>query len=260
MKTKIFKFNIIFMVCSLLLAFGCAKEDDSEIADNSSSSNVIPTGSILFSSQYSPASSDDNTLKAVSREGGYVKAGSGGYFAYGDWGLWTEDQMKQNQAFGVQWKHETSIADNASNFVYHSFGAPDNGSVNVSDSDNIIIQMGNGAQNTQTNTHKVFTVEINGGAAITDAWPAWTNSCYYDQTLDNDSFLGQSTAHAYALRTYEIPLSSFTCYSGGGSVSALKDNVTEVVVKIVGGKDPNADNSTEYNFSFPTIGFIGFND
>ena len=30
MKIKIFKFNIIFLVSSLLLVFGCAKEDDSK--------------------------------------------------------------------------------------------------------------------------------------------------------------------------------------------------------------------------------------
>ena len=44
--------------------------------------------------------------------------------------------------------------------------------VNVSNSDNIVIQMGNGAAN-QSNTHKVFTVEVNGGC--TGSWPSWTN-------------------------------------------------------------------------------------
>ena len=38
MKIKIFKFNIIFLVSSLLLAFGCAKEDDSETTTTTGSS------------------------------------------------------------------------------------------------------------------------------------------------------------------------------------------------------------------------------
>jgi len=236
------------------------------IADNSSSSNIIPTGSVLFSSQYSAASSgSDDTLKAVSREGGYVKVGSGGNFTYGFYQLDTDALMQERQAYGIQWRHSgtdensTATTPDGNSFVYLSFGAPDNGSVNVSNSDNIIIQMGNGAADNQTNTHKVFTVEVNGGSA-TGSWPAWTNSCYYDQTLDNNSLLGQTGSNSYGLRTYEIPLSSFTCYSGAGSVSSLKDNVSEVIVKVVGGKDSNADNSTSLNYTFPTIGFIGFND
>ena len=271
MKIKIFKFNIIFLVSSLLLVFGCAKEDDSKTStdnvttssdtDNTSSVTSVPTGSILFSSQYSAASSgSDSSLKAVSKEGGYVKAGEGGNFTYGNYGLFTDALMKERQAFGIQWTHNgTATTPDGNSYVFISFGAPDTGSLNVSNSENIVIQMGNGAAADQSNTHKVFTVEVNGGSA-TGSWPAWTNSCYYDQTLDNDSFLGQSGSNSYGLRTYEIPLSGLTCYSGGGTVSSLKDNVSEVIVKVVGGKDSNADNSTSLNYTFPTIGFIGFND
>ena len=53
MKIKIFKFNIIFLVSSLLLVFGCAKEDDSKTStdnvttssdtDNTSSVTSVPT-------------------------------------------------------------------------------------------------------------------------------------------------------------------------------------------------------------------------
>ena len=40
MKIKIFKFNIIFLVSSLLLAFGCAKEDDSETTTTTTGSST----------------------------------------------------------------------------------------------------------------------------------------------------------------------------------------------------------------------------
>ncbi len=117
------------------------------IADNSSSSNIIPTGSVLFSSQYSAAASgSDSSLKAVSKEGGYVKAGEGGNFTYGNYGLFTDALMKERQAFGIQWTHNgTATTPDGNSYVFISFGAPDNGSLNVSNSENIVIQMGNGA-------------------------------------------------------------------------------------------------------------------
>jgi hypothetical protein len=223
------------------------------VGDNSTSPYV------LFASQYEPASSSDPTLKALSKEGGYVKAGSGGNFIYGNWGTFTNNDLSQRQSFGIQWNHTAATPD-GNHYVYYSFAAPDNGSVNVSNSSNLIIQMGNGVDITSNaNTHKVFTVEVNGGAA-TNSWPAWTNSCYINQTLDNVSLFGLSDANAYGLGTYSIPLSSLTCYSNGGTVDSLKNSVTEVAIKLVGGNDATADNSTSNNYTLPMVGFIGFSE
>ena len=144
-------------------------------------------------------------MKAVSKEGGYVKAGEGGNFTYGNYGLFTDALMKERQAFGIQWTHNgTATTPDGNSYVFISFGAPDNRSLNVSNSENIVIQMGNGAAADQSNTHKVFTVEVNGGSA-TGSWPAWTNSCYYDQTLDNDSFLVSLAPTLTALELMKFP-------------------------------------------------------
>ena len=72
MKTKIFKFNIIFLVSSLLLAFGCAKEDDSKTStDNTtaSSDNATSVTStnvvnpyVLFSSLYDKLDAENNGM------------------------------------------------------------------------------------------------------------------------------------------------------------------------------------------------------
>jgi hypothetical protein len=41
-------------------------------------------------------------------------------------------------------------------------------------------------------------------------------------------------------------------------MTSLKDNVSEVVVSVVGGKNPGKDNTTTSNLTLPGIGFIGF--
>ena len=40
-----------------------------------------------------------------------------------------------------------------------------------------------------------------------------------------------------------------TCSSG--TMTSLKDNVSEVVVSVVGGKNPGKDNTTTSNFTLP---------
>ena len=37
-----------------------------------------------------------------------------------------------------------------------------------------------------------------------------------------------------------------------------KDNVSEVVVSVSGGKNPGKDNTTSSNLTLPSIGFVGF--
>ena len=49
---------------------------------------------------------------------------------------------------------------------------------------------------------------------------------------------------------------NMTCSSG--TMSSLKDNVSEVVVSVLGGKNPGKDNTTSSNLTLPSIGFIDF--
>ena len=265
MKIKIFKFNIIFLVSSLLLVFGCAKEDDSKTStDNTtaSSDNATSVTStnvvnpyVLFSSLYDKLDAENNGAWFMTNEGGSVYVGQSGNWIDTNAQYDTDDAaIKARQSMGKQWYHQLALSDNDT--IYITAKGPENGGLNVSKSDQIVVQMGNfksinydGSASDQTNTHNIFTLSVRGGVQDSTDY-SWSNDCRIDVTLDATSHTG--------LNTYYLPFDNMTCISG--TKSSLKDNVSEVAVLVVGGKNPNSDNTTTANFTGPAIGFIAFSD
>jgi hypothetical protein len=131
----------------------------------------------------------------------------------------------------------------------YSFKAPANGTVNASQSGTLVISMGNGAAATNANSHNTFVIDIQGGTQDPTTY-AWTNQCSVDQVLDN------STNNAYGLKTYRIALSGLTC--SAGTLAALKADIKQISVKVVGGKEPTKDSSTTNNSTLMQVSYIGF--
>ena len=201
---------------------------------------------ILFGSSFLGKAGATGEPYLVSGEGGDVYGFSGGGVAY-NWGL-TDDAMRtQRQAAGNQFAHAAAITD-ASYFGF-SFKAPVNGTVNASQSGKLVISMGNGAAATNANSHNTFVIDIQGGTQ-NPTTSAWTNQCSVDQVLDN------STNNAYGLKTYRIALSDFTC--SAGTLAALKADIKQISVKVVGGKEPTKDATTSNNSTLVQVSYIGF--
>lgn len=211
---------------------------------------------ILFASQYQLIAGATSEPYAKTQEMGNIYGFSGGGFTY-QWGLGTDANiMKERQAYGVQFGHSAAITNTS--YFGLAVSAPENGSVNATNSNYLVIQMGNGSSTDAfPNTHMKFTVAISGGGsqAVDYSWPA---VCEYDKTLDATSRIGtgkDASANPFGLRTYRIALSDFTCSSG--NLSNLKADVREIAVKIVGGKDSTA-SATANNSALLQIGYLAF--
>jgi hypothetical protein len=233
-----------------------------------SSGTVSPY--VLFASQYKSVTSPGNNLLAQSFEGGSVYAGSDGeVFKYlepnwvngnniGGWSdqTLTDDQIRARQAFGVKWV-QTAASTTNSSWAYVAVKAPGNGSVDISQSTKIVIQMGNGTSNQyDSNAKKVFRVIVDGGVQNSSSY-LYDHSCKYDKTLDaaaiSDS--NQAGSNLYGLRTYEIDLADFTCTAG--DMTNLKKSLKQVSVNIIGGIDAATDNTTGA-YTFVQAGLIAF--
>jgi hypothetical protein len=153
----------------------------------------------------------------------------------------------ERQAVGQQFEHTIAIKDAA--YFGYSFKAPANGTVNASQSGTLVISMGNGAAGGNVNSHNTFVIDIQGGTQDATTY-AWTNQCSVDQVLDN------STNNAYGLKTYRIAMSSLTCSTG--TLAALKADIKQVSVKVVGGKEPSKDSTTSSNSTMMQVSYIGF--
>jgi hypothetical protein len=68
--------------------------------------------------------------------------------------------------------------------------------------------------------------------------------------------LDNSTNNAYGLKTYRIAMSSLTCSTG--TLAALKADIKQVSVKVVGGKEPSKDSTTSSNSTMMQVSYIGF--
>lgn len=214
---------------------------------------------VLFASQYKEVPGAANELKAQTFEGGYVYANSGGAFKWGQYsdGTWSNANMMARQAFGIKWWQDGQSLNNT-DFAYQAIKAPRNGSLNVFQSNKLVIQMGNGSMNQyDANSKKVFRVVIQGGEQNTSDY-SYAYSCYFDKTLDpaaiSDS--GLAGAHPFGLRTYEIALADFTCPTAN-TLPALKVDVKEVVVKLIGGIDSATDGTTGA-YTYLQTGLIAF--
>ena len=224
-------------------------DDDGATATDGASVYVLvpePSSQVLFASQYELTGNDAEPY-AISEEDGDVYSFAGGDFYY-TWGLGEDPNfMIQRQAYGLQFNHAGTITD--SSFFGLAFKAPGNSSIDISESDTLVIQTGNGAATDAfANSHMVFTIELNGG----------DNTCSYDLTLADGSRPGpdqQAWTSPYGIHTYRIPF-------GEGYLNcadALKADLEEVVVKVVGGKDATA-SATEDNQVLMQVGYIGFSN
>lgn len=219
-------------------------------------SSVTASPYVHFASQYDLIAGASSEPRAQTQELGSVYGFSGGSFAY-QWGLGENaNYMKQRQAYGLQFGHSAAITNTS--YFGLAVRAPNNGTVDASNSDYLVVQMGNGSSTDAfPNTHMTFTVSISGGGAQASDY-SWPAVCSYDKTLDSTSRVGTGqdvSANAYGLRTYRLALSGFTCSSG--SLASLKADVREIAVKIVGGKDATA-SATLNNSALLQIGYMAF--
>ncbi len=127
--------------------------------------------------------------------------------------------------------------------------------LDISQSNNLLIQMGNQFQASTAaagGNVNVITVEMSNDPQGNTATA--TAVCDYDQTLGT---VGRATAPLGVLN-YEIPFSAFE--SGGkcttGSIATLQSTgVTVVAVKVIGSKNPAV---TAGEFDSIAVGYIGF--
>ena len=201
---------------------------------------------ILFGSSFLGKTGASGEPWMVSGEGGDIFTFAGGGFTR-NWGLDSDALRNERQAVGQQFEHTCAITDAA--YFGYSFKAPANGTVNASQSGMLVISMGNGAA-ANANSHNTFVIDIQGGTQAGAPTYAWTNQCSVDQVLDN------STNNSYGLKTYRIPLSSLTC--SAGTLAALKADIKQVSVKVVGGKEPTKDATTANNSTLMQVSYIGF--
>lgn len=201
---------------------------------------------ILFGSSFLGKAGATGEPWMVSGEGGDVFTFAGGGFDR-NWGLDSDALRIERQAVGQQFAHTGAITNTG--YFGYSFKAPANGTVNASQSGTLVISMGNGAAATNANSHNTFVIDIQGGTQDATTY-AWTNQCSVDQVLDN------STNNAYGMKTYRIALSSLIC--SAGTLAALKADIKQVSVKVVGGKEPTKDASTSANSTLMQVGYIGF--
>jgi hypothetical protein len=201
---------------------------------------------ILFGSSFLGKAGASGEPWMVSGEGGDVFTFAGGGFTR-NYGLDSDALRTERQAVGQQFEHTIAITDAA--YFGYSFKAPANGTVNASQSGTLVISMGNGAAGGNVNSHNTFVIDIQGGTQDATTY-AWTNQCSVDQVLDN------STNNAYGLKTYRIAMSSLTCSTG--TLAALKADIKQVSVKVVGGKEPSKDSTTSSNSTMMQVSYIGF--
>lgn len=204
-----------------------------------------PSPYILFASSFLGKEGASGNPWVVSGEGGDVYSFESAGFAY-NWGLQTDAARIERQAVGNQYAHSTAIT--STDYFGFSFKAPANGAVNASESGTLVISMGNGAS-ANVNSHNTFVIDVQGGTQDSTTY-AWTNQCSVDQVLDN------STNNAYGMKTYRIALSSLTC--SAGTLAALKADIKQVSVKVVGGKEPTKDATTSDNSTLMQVSYIGF--
>ena len=208
---------------------------------------------VLFSSQYERLSSPISDAWTRTKEGGlvYVAAGwdGGVQDQAGKWDYgWYEPKAEEvltRQSYGKQWAHDSSLGSNDE--IYINVKAPHNGSLDISGTDRLVIQMGNGASPSEINTHNLFTVTLRGGSQNQSDY-SWSEDCSVDHQV--------SSTHQFGLSTYYLPLSSFKCIKG--TIETLSTRLAEVLVKVIEGKNPEQDNSTKLNHTMPSVGFIGF--
>ena len=163
--------------------------------------------------------------------------------------------MVTRQAFGLEYYHNQTTPDKS-----HYFGVdvhmPDNQSIDISSAKNIVLQVGNGNDNsTYPNAHSNFTLLLsdNDSNNVCEKIIEVDQSSRPILNSDNSSYNG------YGLRTHYISFDNMSCSIG--SMSNLKKNLEKVSIYVFGGNDnqsDNSDNSSGFvnNHTFLNLGKI----
>lgn len=255
---KSFALGAVGVIGTIIAACGgggvtaTAQSSSGTSGTSGTSATASPYVSFATSYTWNQGSGDD---KWLTLEGGTASMGSGGNFTYGGYAIDSDDKIKYHQSVGLQFNHPAALG--STDYIYLQVKAPANGSLDISKSGNLIIQMGNGVDvNTQTNTARVFSVFVEGGDYDSKFY-TYKNSCSFDQTLPDAAFVPNATGNPVGLATYKISLASLTC--GSGTLTDLKTGVKAITIKVLGNKDSTARQaSTTNNFVLPKVGFISF--
>ena len=227
--------------------------------DNGGGDEEQPSSQVLFASQYELIDGATGEPLLSSSEGGDVYSFSGGNFIGKEvFHMRDENILRERQLYGVQYYHSEAIDDQS--YFGLTVKSPNNGELDISETDTLVIQMGNGV-NSDT-THMVFVIDLNGGEQDPNDY-SWTHSCSYEQELLEGSQPGEQLDPAEAwdngwgVQTYRIPLVDFDC--GESDLSELKVDLEEVAVKVVGGVDEAA-SAVADNHTLLSFGFIAFSN
>ena len=218
---------------------GFISTDTSITADNSTNANK------LFASQVMIA--DDGTARTI--ENGSVTLFSDSAFdivaeRFGTTAADKRTQIRERQAYGIERGSSATLSAESSFGI--TFNAANDGTVNISQSSILVIQMGNGSFS--TNSFSVFTIELSDG----------TNWCRVNQDVSaakSNSDAPPAGVHFYGLRTYELALSAFTACSSG-AVGDVQTALSSVSVKVIAGEQANSD--ALYTNTLIHLGWVAF--
>jgi hypothetical protein len=207
----------------------------------------------LFSSTYIAYSAQTNGAWLHSIQGGDLYTGSGGNLMYGGYSA-SQADMNRTGLYIVQTQAATTAPTTAADYYYVALKAPADATFDISQSSTLVIQVGNSynATSAAPGGHAtVFQLGINDAPASGAA----SNSCTYNLTLTSEgSGVAQS---ALGVRTYAIPLSSFSTCSAGSMAAMQTSGITTVAVVIVGSQNSSMV-AGEYNtIAIGNVGFMG---
>ena len=234
-------------------------------------STTVASPYVVFASQFAMKSPGANDTWAQSQEGGDVTTFAGNSLAW----LWdlgrsdvggNPDWLKQQQAYGVLFGKGANV-DASGGYAGLSIKAPENGSVNVSQSGTMVIQTGNGTPaGADAAAFMNYTIELAAGTqGGADTGYAWPKKCTYQLALTPGSRPnGPSDAGAlpltnpFGLQTYRIALNStnFTCT--GGTLADVKADLRNISVLVTGANNSGAVGTTGVKEVFMKIGHIAF--
>ncbi|HUX82120.1 MAG TPA: hypothetical protein VMV35_04725 [Halothiobacillus sp.] len=250
MRNLIAKSLVVAAVASLAACNGGGVTPSSTSTTGGGGAGVSASPYSLFASTYVAYALQTNGAYLHSIQAGDIYTGFGGNYIYGSYSS-SQADMNRTGLYTLQFQATATVPNTAADYTYMAFLAPADGTFDISAATNLVIQMGNTVTPDATHGNaNVFTIDLNNTSGTTAA----TNDCAYDQTL---SVVGNNVAlTALGVRTYVIPLTSFTC-SVGNLTNLQAGGITTVAVKVVGDKNTSV-GASEYNtIAVGTIGFTG---
>ena len=211
---------------------------------------------LLFANDYIVYGAQTNGAYLHSIQAGDLYAGAGGNYAYGGYSS-PQAAINSTGYYTFQVQAVATAPTTAADYAYVAVLAPQDATFDISQSNTLLITMGNTYyppynNNAAGGNVKVLTVDINNGVGSTPA----SNDCSYDQTVPTYSPSAPNTVPG--VRNYAIPLSSFTC-STGTMAGLLANGITTVAVDIKGNKNPGVAPGEFDDLSVGSIGFTNWN-